>query len=323
MIRLYSDRRFLKAGARPAVMLYPFWGKPDEDPAAPLTGRFDRYMELGPSLFTMTSLEEADLAIVPAPWEDLTRDADARQLAHDFMRQANRHGKRLALFCINDVSDPIPCDDALIFRTSFYRSRRLPLELAQPAWIEDFVEKYRQSEVPLRPKRPIPSVGFCGYAGPTGPARVNSTLQLPLKLRLRRVATDVIDTLGLRTIRAARGKALNVLQRSRLVDAQFIMRNVCARPGQLLDSTVRNARLRPNTDLRRHGLPATVSLQHRLEPVRHLGERARHRTYRSDRRGVSRGIVARRVRRATTPLPRVVDDDAVARGLLRELSPPP
>jgi hypothetical protein len=225
MIRLYSDRRFLKPGARPAVILYPFWGKPAEDPAEPLTGRFDRYMELGPSLFAMTSLEEADVAIIPAPWEDLARDAEARNLAYAFMRHVRQQGKRIALFCINDVSDPLPFDDVLIFRTSFYRSKRRPLELAQPAWIEDFVEKYLDAQVPIRPKRPMPTVGFCGYAGPTGPARVNGTLQLPMKIRLRRVATDFIDTLGLRTIRAARGKALNVLQRSPLVDAHFIMRN--------------------------------------------------------------------------------------------------
>src|SRR6185503_2792075 len=99
--------------------------------------------------------------IVPATWEDVTRDAQSRQLAQAFIHHARNHQKRLALFCINDVSDPIPFEDVMIFRTSFYRSKRRPLEFAQPAWIEDFVEKYLGGELVIRQKASIPSVGFC------------------------------------------------------------------------------------------------------------------------------------------------------------------
>jgi hypothetical protein len=225
MITLYSDRRFIKPGGRHAVMLYPFWGKPAEDPAAPQTGRFDRFVEIGPSLFSMAPIEQADLAVVPVPWEDVLRDAETRRLAYAFIDHARGHGKRIALFCHSDSSDRIPFDDVLIFRTSFYRSKRRPLEFAQPAWTEDFVEKYLASEVRVRTKGAVPSVGFCGYAGPLGPVKASATVHLPLKRRLRRMAADFIDTFGIRKIRAARGRALTVLDRSKLVDSRFILRN--------------------------------------------------------------------------------------------------
>jgi hypothetical protein len=225
MLKLYSDRRFIKAGARHTVMLYPFWGKPAEDPTAPLTGRFDRYMEVGDTLFTMSTIQEADLAVVPAPWEDVMRDDESRRLAHAFIGHAREHGKPIALFCINDSSDPIPVDDALIFRTSFYRSRRRRLEFAQPAWIEDFVAKYLDGQLVIRQKQPRPSVGFCGYAGPLGPAKALTPIRLPVGRRLKRMLTDVVDTMGLRKTHAVRGRALSVLARSKLVDTRFVIRN--------------------------------------------------------------------------------------------------
>jgi hypothetical protein len=41
-------------------------GKPIENPDRPQSGVFDNYVEVGNSLFELTSLEEATLAIVPS-----------------------------------------------------------------------------------------------------------------------------------------------------------------------------------------------------------------------------------------------------------------
>jgi len=45
------------------MMLFPFWGKGHSE-----NGRFERYSEIGRSLFEMTS-EEADIAVMPVAWE--------------------------------------------------------------------------------------------------------------------------------------------------------------------------------------------------------------------------------------------------------------
>jgi hypothetical protein len=48
-------------------MLFPFWGK-----GHPQNGRFERYSEIGRSYFEVTSLEEADIAVMPVAWEPVT-----------------------------------------------------------------------------------------------------------------------------------------------------------------------------------------------------------------------------------------------------------
>ena len=49
-------------------MLAPFWGKNPEDQADPSSGRFDRYVEVGPALVEPVALESADLAVFPCEW---------------------------------------------------------------------------------------------------------------------------------------------------------------------------------------------------------------------------------------------------------------
>ncbi|MCC6176359.1 MAG: exostosin family protein [Chloroflexi bacterium] len=225
MIKVFSDRRFVTPGGRHVVMLYPFWGAPEEDPAAPLSGRFDAYLRLAPSLVSLTGVEAADLAVLPMPWEDVRKDRAARHLADDFVRYARDHGCRAALFFINDSTEHVPYDDVLIFRTSYYKSRAKPLELAQPSWNEDYLEKYFGGQLPLRQKAERPVVGFCGYAGPLAPTNGASPVTRPLKMRLRRLLTDTADRLGLRKTLAPRARALQVLWGSTRVDANFIIRD--------------------------------------------------------------------------------------------------
>jgi hypothetical protein len=91
--------------------------------------------------------------------------------------------------------------------------------------VSRYVAKYLNARLPVRQKQPRPSVGFCGYAGPLGPAKALTPIRLPVGRRLKRILTDVVDTIGLRKTHAVRGRALSVLARSKLVDTRFIIRN--------------------------------------------------------------------------------------------------
>lgn len=204
-------------------MLYPFWGKNPEDPTAPESGRFDRYTEKGRSFFEMTSLREADLAVMPASWERVMHNKVARDLSIQFAEKARQAGKRLIIFFWSDSDDDVPIENAMLFRTSFYRSKRKFNEFAMPAWSEDFVEKYLGAQPPIRQKSVNPTVGFCGYAAP---------LKEPMSKKLKSALRWGAGLVGVkkklipsRSGAAIRAKALCILSRSSRVKNDFIIRD--------------------------------------------------------------------------------------------------
>lgn len=230
-MKIYSDRRFLRAGQRHVVMLYPFWGKVPEDPRNPASGRYDRLLDAGKSLFTMTALPDADVAVLPVGWEEVRRDKATKALANAFIAQARDSGIPVVIFFWSDSDAEVPVENALVFRTSFYRSTRKPNEFAMPAWSEDFVEKYLKSELPLRCKPNKPVVGFCGWAGSAGPSGLPGAADLAGRLnasprkRLRRTAKRVVSKLGLATADATRAKALRALACSQLIEPNIVLRD--------------------------------------------------------------------------------------------------
>jgi hypothetical protein len=222
MMKIFSDKRYLPAGQGHVVMLYPFWGKNPEDPRAPESGRFDRYTEVGSRFFQMTSLAEADVAVLPIAWEHTLKNSEAMNLSLQFVEDANKAGKQVIIFFWSDSDEDVPIKNSVIFRTSFYRSKRKPNEFAMPAWSEDFVTKYLNSQLPLRRKRDKPVVGFCGYAG--------LSLKPFLRRRVKQLLRRGAQFLGLRPPlkrhdAPIRAKALRVLSKSPLVETNFVLRD--------------------------------------------------------------------------------------------------
>ena len=96
-LKLFTDRSVVPLHLPHKHMLYPFWGLseieeagrdgPGDSPPGNLQ-RFERYREIGTSLFELTSLEESDLAVLPFDW-DFTSSSDAtRDLALAFVTRA-------------------------------------------------------------------------------------------------------------------------------------------------------------------------------------------------------------------------------------------
>jgi exostosin family protein len=203
---IFSDRSYIPDGEPHAVMLFPFWGRNEEDPADPNTGRFDGYAKSGQRLFRLAPLEDADLAVFPREWGYVEGDPAGEARAEEFVARAREAGAEPVIFFWSDLDGPVPFD-AVVFRTSFYRSRRRPREFAQPAWSEDFVERHLGGELPLRSKRARPVVGFCGLA-PTGWRRY---LLLAASRRPEAVST-------------LRARVLAALDRDRRVETNFMRR---------------------------------------------------------------------------------------------------
>ena len=93
-----------------------------------------------------------------------TRHPEARRLAQGLYVLARRHGKKLVVFFNSDSDETLELDPqtTVVFRTSFYRSRRAANEFALPGWSKDYV--CCADRLVPRQKRARPVVGYCGYA---------------------------------------------------------------------------------------------------------------------------------------------------------------
>lgn len=210
-MKIFSDRKYLPKSKNHVVILCPFWGKNGEEPRDPSSGRFDRYMKVGNGFFEMVLLDEADLAIFPTNWENVSNDNEGMSLAIRFIKIVNEAGKRVIIFFGSDSDEEVPIEEAYIFRTSIYRSIRKPNEFAMPAWSEDFVQRYMGWHLKTRAKCKKPIISFCGYA-PSPTWRQNLKRLFPIGKK-----NPLVD-------RYYRKAALEFLKKSKLVETSFIIR---------------------------------------------------------------------------------------------------
>jgi hypothetical protein len=227
-LKIFSDKRYLPnqveyQNLEHVPILYPFWGKPPEDPEDFRTGRFNRYVNIGNTLLEMTSLDEADLAVIPAYWQFIKQNQVAKNLAIEFIEMAQAAGRRVAIFSEGDWLQEVYPDNTIVFFTSSFQSRRKPNEFAMPQWSLDFISQNFGEQIPIRQKQAKPTVGFCGYAPPMG---------LPFGMKkLKALARMWGDSLGLtkilsyKTGHTARVRALSALSKSSLIENNFILRS--------------------------------------------------------------------------------------------------
>jgi len=217
-LKIWSDQSFLPSDFNHAEILIPFWGKNHEDCSSPHASIFDQYMQLGHEFFEMTGIEQADLAIMPGKWEQVILNSKAHALALEFAKQADQSGKQVVIFFWSDYGDALKIANAnaIIFRTSLYRSKKKDSEFAMPAWSEDFVMTYLDGKLPVRPKGKKPKVGFCGFAEAITP-------QILTKDYIKR-ALHFLGFWKGKMRPPLREKALKILAKNGQIDTNFIIR---------------------------------------------------------------------------------------------------
>jgi hypothetical protein len=181
-LKIFSDRNYLVPGMKPVPMLYPFWRDLVPQEADVWMRPHDAYLEVGQHLFEMTTLEDADYAVLPVDWASIRGNAwrapiheTARDLAIAFAQQVQQAEKPLVLFFASDCSDdPLPIQNAIVFRQSAYRSKH---EFSFPYFCEDYLQHYLNQQIPIRQKREKPVVGFYGFARPLS---IKRALQIPI-----------------------------------------------------------------------------------------------------------------------------------------------
>lgn len=180
-LKIYTDEEYLPEDAAPFPLVRPFWNKrmvPDE--------RFLKYETAAHEFITRTSLEKADVVVLPFGWERTDIDLRAMQLATALADKASRARKPIVVFYWSDSTEEVPLTGSIVFRTSLYASTRKENEFAMPAWSEDFIGRLMGDDISLLPKLHKPSVGFCGFAGyrltsGSGPLRTPKKLIRRLK----------------------------------------------------------------------------------------------------------------------------------------------
>lgn len=224
-IKLFADQSYPFEGLQSNIILYPFFGKPFEDPLDPQSGCFDKYLNVANSLFTMTSLSEADFAVTPADWNLVKEDQLQRELFIQFVQKAKNAGKKTLIFFWNDSNEEIPISNSIIFRTSLTgHYEKKTWEFAMPSWYEDILEKYFNGLLPIRQKNQKPVVSFCGQAAPRK-LMFRQKLKDILRQGMSFINLEKRSKSNFKSGNFIRRQALDILARSKTIETNFIIRD--------------------------------------------------------------------------------------------------
>lgn len=230
-LKIHSNEHYLlkQDGVLPHPMLYPFWTHLVEESSHPWTKKYDYLVQTGKDLFEMASLEACDFAVMPDDWRTVTGEVwyakenqQAKELYTRFAEQVKQAGKPLIVFFGSDLSDrETGLRNAYVFRHSYYHSKRQKRNFVWPVFCEDLIEQYFDGDLPIREKSNNPIVGFCGLV-----KRNSWKLQLK-KLVYYGYTLLNHGRLGYPPVQGhiLREKTLKLLQKSSLIETNFIIRN--------------------------------------------------------------------------------------------------
>lgn len=199
--RLFTSRDWVER-AEYVHLLWPVWGA---------SHWHDRYRDLfgdfltqGRGFFTLTEDPgSADYFLPPCGWQE-GGSPQAMRMAE----LAARYGRPMVIFFNSDFEEPIPIDDAVIFRTSMNASSAGPNEQAWPGWTCDVLRTYGGGRLESRAKPEQPTVGYCGYLD----YRNNFE-------RLQRTIRGQIAPWA-----RLRGDAVRTLSKAHEIDSRFVLR---------------------------------------------------------------------------------------------------
>lgn len=159
MLTIYAGRDLLPPHLPPAVPMLLPWREADDGSSA-VQDIFDEYVRIAPTIFSAAPLESATVGVLPFSWKYTLHHPELRRWAHEFAGVLAAAGKHVIVFFDSDSFQPVDLRNAIVFRTSGYRSKRHPSEFGLPGWGQCVNQR-----LDVRVKG-SPVVGFCGYAPP-------------------------------------------------------------------------------------------------------------------------------------------------------------
>ncbi|MBI1998844.1 MAG: GtrA family protein [Parcubacteria group bacterium] len=204
---------------RPLLILKQHLGLPDykgQKPFRTVYGHMDfSFLEM------VREPANADFFLLPHSY--FSARAVARDYVENFIRLAEKHGKKVVLFSEGDTDESIAIPHAVVFRTSQYAHKKQRNEIIMPpqVYAEDVL---CESAFSLRAKRAKPVVSFCGWSE-------MGTLKQKTKFFLRNAYADARMFLGDPHAEASkqgiyfRKRAMHFLEKSPLVETSFLKRD--------------------------------------------------------------------------------------------------
>lgn len=184
-LKLYVNKDLVAPDMSYTPILYPFWGM----------GANKEYMlyvdtSLGKhgfdqNCFTLVDTpEEAEYILVPHDYWRLKRARP--DLLQQMIEEARQYDKPLLVDASGDVSGTveIPYDKVRVLRINQYRFDLPEYEIKVPVPCEDLLESYCNSELKLRPKSDIATIGFVGWGALSLKQRTRSFVkEIPVRVR--------------------------------------------------------------------------------------------------------------------------------------------
>ena len=196
-------------------LLYPNLGIQERDSILFLNRAFGGLQD--PLVQIVDSPKDADYILLPHNYSSLKSH-------HSYvLRQrelAKKHNKKLIIFWHGDLDTPIHDDNAIVFRTSQYRSCIQKNEVMMPAYAEDLLEGDLQ---PREKHTGKPIIGFCGWAD-------YKNLKNHIGTVVKNSLIEASGIVGIRRDARVKGityrmKAIKHLEKSSRVDPNFIIRS--------------------------------------------------------------------------------------------------
>lgn len=224
-LSLFIDPALTPAPGEHVHFLTPFLGISPYHQWGPMSGAWDRWAAMAPSLIRLTGPEQADAAVLAGDWARYGRKgAIGRERARQFVVECIKRKLPTIVFHFDDCEKRPDLEGALLFRTSIRRSKRGATEFAQPAWSRDLISETPRGRPIDRLLGKVPVVSFCGMV----PGRVDAdapNLRRQM-VRVKNSMREVAVRLGLRAADGAiRRLAVERLAACRSIEANFVLRD--------------------------------------------------------------------------------------------------
>lgn len=213
-LKIFTDKQFVRENAKYKYLplLYPFWGECHPGLNYNDHGRFSEYINCNKELFSLVSIDEADVVLLPSEWPEGGKYTKADSL----FELAKQHKKPVLIFFNSDSFEKISVNNSIIFRTTMYSNQRKNEEFALPCWSVDFLNYSSTKKLCIRKKEEIPVVSYCGYVDYSKKFD-KSFIYYLVRLVLYGAETNPGKPL--------RGKAVRKLSSSKFINTNFIIRN--------------------------------------------------------------------------------------------------
>jgi len=172
-------------------------------------------------------MENADLVLLTMAWNYYLK-TNQLSLVLNFVKDCATLNKKVIAFNDGDFGVKVPYfKNLIVLRFSGYKSKFSKNEYTLPVFIKDPLKKYfNTEEIILRPYLSKPVIGFCGQANPSplnAAKEIINTGFRNLKSYMGLSNNEAQQVLSTSFLRAS---ILKTLQKSKAVEANFILRKV-------------------------------------------------------------------------------------------------